>query len=277
MISDIVDLEPMDKLQSDLAVLRNNKVKKRMPGYAEYKERIKDYYARLDNVKNPIFSQIERYYTDKINKSEYMDRTTKDEPPLLSKFERFRVVNGNFETLLFAEPIFYRACAQHSKNAETRYVDAETKDELPLKLDEIYQERASSITMGAACLEAYLNTIGNEDFKDLWEDYERVDYLKKWKLYFTQLGKKDRFELGKEPFQLLSQLKTKRDYLMHYKPHFCKMKPFEGHRILTETEIQLNREFVRDLPDKIGALVREVASIAGKPTPYWVEVDFTEI
>jgi len=51
--------------------------------------------------------------------------------------------------------------------------------EKPGLLDEIYQERAIAIILSAACIEAFLNGLGYENYPNEWDKIERNTFRKK--------------------------------------------------------------------------------------------------
>jgi len=269
-VSDEIDLEPLDQIHGKLALLRNPVIKPGDPGHTEFKIKVEQFYQWLDEIRSPILSALHDVHVKKRNAQESYPKATRGEPPQLSRFEMFTVRNGEIYTKFFAEPVFFRDCRQYTIKAEELAQSVEDSRELIPKLDEIYQERASAIILGTACLEAFINGLGFEHFPELWRNVERLSLIAKWQLYLTLKDKGNSFDLGREPYQSLAKLTKSRNSLMHFKRRYKKVQQVNN-RVTTDLESILPRKFVRDLPDRLKQLIRELCEATALPIPPWLK------
>lgn len=264
-----IDLESLDQIHGKLASLRNPVIKPGEPGYIDFKMKVERFYQWLDKLRRPLLSALEDIHVKKRHTQVKFPNVTNCELPQLSRFESFTVRDGEIYTKFFAEPVFFRACRQHAIKAEELAASAEGDQGLVEKLDEIYQERANAIILGAACLEAFINGLGFENFPELWENVEKLSVEAKWQLYLTLNGKGDLFNRGREPYQSLTQLIKSRNSMMHFKGRYKKVRQITN-GVITHTEIDLTRDFVRDLPIRLERLIRELCEATTSPIPTWL-------
>jgi len=267
-ISSEIDLEPLDQVHEKLASLRNPVIKPREPGHADFKVRVEQFYHWLDELRHPILSALEEIHARRRAQASF-SKVTKSEPPLISRFETFTVRDSEFYTKFFAEPVFFRGCRQHAAKAEELATSVKDNKELVAKLDEIYQERASAIILGAACAEAFINGLGFEQFPDLWKNIEKISLNAKWQLYLELKGKGDVFDPSREPYQSLAQLARSRNSLVHFKRLYQKVHRISN-REVTHLELVLPRNFVRYLPSRLEQLIRELCEVTNLQIPPWL-------
>ena len=268
-VSSEIDLESLDQIREKLVSLRNPVIKHGEPGHADFKTDVERFYQWLDKLRRPLLSVLEDIHVKKRHTQVKFPKVTNCELPQLSRFESFTVRDGEIYTKFFAEPVFFRACRQHAIKAEELAASMEGDQGLVEKLDEIYQERANAIILGAACLEAFINGLGFENFPDLWKNVEKLSVEAKWQLYLTLNGKGDLFNRGREPYQSLTQLIKSRNSMMHFKGRYKKVRQITNGAI-THTEIDLPRDFVRDLPIRLERLIRELCEATTSPIPTWL-------
>jgi hypothetical protein len=266
-VSSEIDLESLDQIHEKLASLRNPVIKPE-PDHMDFKLKVERFYHWLDEIRRPILSDLERVHEKRRVHADF-SKFTKEEPPLLSRFEMFTVRDSEIYTKFFAEPVFFRGCRQHAIKAEELTASVREDTEIVDKLDEIYQERASSIILGAGCIEAFINGLGFENFPSLWESIEKFSLESKWQLYLELKGKGNVFDLSREPYQSLTQLKKSRDSLMHFKCRYKRMHRNKN-KVITYIESDLAREFVRDLPNRIEQLIQELCQATALPIPPWL-------
>jgi len=264
-----IDLESLDQIHEKLASLRNPVIKPGEPGHTDFKRKVEMFYQWLDKLRCPILSALEDIHVKKHHAQVRFPKVTKCEPPQLSRFESFTVRDGEIYAKFFAEPVFFRACRQHAIKAEELASSSEGDRKLVGKLDEIYQERANAIILGVACLEAFINGLGFEHFPKLWENVESLPLSAKWQLYLTLKGKDDLFDPGREPYQSLTQLTKSRNSLVHFKRRYKKVRQITKD-VITHTETDLPRVFVRDLPSRVERLIRELCEATASPIPTWL-------
>jgi hypothetical protein len=263
-----VDLEPLDQIHEKLALLRNPVIKPGEPGHTDFKVEVEKFYQWLNDLRRPILDALWDIHVRKRRAQSSFPKVTKRIPPQLSRFESFTIRNGEIYTKFFAAPVFFRSCRQHAIEAE-KLVSSGDKQGSVAKIDEIYQERANAIILGAACLEAFINDLGFEHFPKLWKNIESLSLTAKWQLYLVLKGKDDLFDPGREPYQSLAQLKKSRGKMMHFKGDYKKVRQMTN-GVITHTEFDLPREFVRDLPNRLEQLIRELCEATALPIPPWL-------
>jgi len=269
-ISSDIDLEPLDEIQGKLALLRKNIVKPGELGHKEFKEKVEEFYRWIDKIRHPILSKLEHIHEVRKAKSS-KTKITMDIPPLLSRFEKFTIIKNKIHTKFLAETIFFRSCVQHSRRAEELVANLKTDREIIDKLDEIYQERAISIILATACLEAFLNGLGFEHFPKLWEKIEKLSLKSKWQLFSTLKNNKNFFDAGREPYQSLGRLINYRNWLIHFKTQYKEVHK-EKDKAISFTEFKLPRKFVCDLPVMIKKLIQELCEANNLPIPPWTNL-----
>ncbi len=269
-ISEFFDLEPLTTIQQELETLRNSKIKPGERGYKEFKEKVEGYYRGLDDIRHPILEQLMKIHKDKLQLNSEFPKTLQFPPPVLSHFEQFIVRDNEYYTRLHVEPIFYRGCYYHAKKAEELVISITNDTEFAHSLDEIYQERATAIILGAACFEAFINGLGFENYPEVWKQIENLDLKKKCAVYYSLSGKDSSlFNKGKEPYKSLISLIDYRNNLVHFKKIYKKSTQ-ENHEYITNTEKQLSREFVRYLPENLRNCIIEICNVKSTPIPEWV-------
>ena len=269
-ISSDVDLGPLDQVHDRLSSLRNPIIKPGELGHADFELKVREFYRWLDEIRQPILGALEGIHSAKRDSRRASSKITTCIPPLLSHFETFTVRDSGIQTSLFAVPIFYCAARQHALHAEELVSSTHGDSELVEKLDEIYQERAIAIIMGSACLEAFINSVGLEHYPNIWNHIERLRIEDKYKVFLELKGKGNLFKTDQPPYQFLSQLKNSRNSLMHFKSGYHKVKK-SGKSVFTHTEYHdLPRQLVRDLPDHLQQLIKELCQETGIPVPKWL-------
>jgi len=266
-VSSDLDLEPLDEIHNKLALLRNNIIKPGEAGHKKFKKKVEDFYHWLNKIRYPILSKLEQIHKSRKAKGS-KSKTTTDIPPLLSRFEKFTIINNKIHTKFLAETIFFRSCVQHSRKAEELVANFKTDRETIDKLDEIYQERATSIILATACLEAFLNGLGFEHLPKLWKKIEKLSLETKWQLFSILKSNKDLYDAGREPYQSLGKLTRYRNLLIHYKPQYKKVQK-EKSRTISYTENNLPRKFVLDLPKTLEKLIQELCDGNNLHIPPW--------
>ncbi|NQE06117.1 hypothetical protein C5S32_09630 [ANME-1 cluster archaeon GoMg1] len=263
-----VDLEPLDQIREKSALLRNPAIKPGEPGHTDFKVEVEKFYQWLNDLRRPILDALWDIHVRKRRAQSSFPKVTKCIPPQLSRFESFTIRNGEIYTKFFAAPVFFRSCRQHAIEAE-KLVSSGDKQGSAAKLDDIYQERANAIILGAACLEAFINDLGFEHFPKLWKNVESLSLTAKWQLYLVLKGKDDLFGPSREPYQSLVQLKKSRDKMMHFKGDYKKVRKMTN-GVITHTELDLPRGFVCALPNRLEQLIRELCEATALPIPPWL-------
>lgn len=270
-ISSEVDLEPLDQIHDKLSSLRNPVIKPLEPGHAEFKSKVQDFYRWLGEIRQPILHALEDIHCAKRSALAASSKVTKVIPPVLSRFETFNVQNGEIYTKFFAAPIFYRASRLHATRAEQLANAAHSDGELVAKLDEIYEERATAIILGSACLEAFINSLGFEHFADVWSQIEQLPLKAKWQLFLVLKGKGNIFKSDLQPYQFLIELGKTRNCLVHYKTDYQRLKSF-GNKFVTHAEYyDVPRKLSQDLLVRLPQLIEELCEATSISKPQWLK------
>lgn len=266
-VSDEIDLEVLDEITPKLAELRNPPIRPGQPGHSDFQKRVEEFYNWLEQIRRPITNQLYEIHSLKKKHVKGASKIITFDPPILSKFEDFTVDDGKMKTRFHAEPVFYRACVAHCRKAS----ELSSSDRVEDKLDEIYQERVEAVITAAACLEAYINTIGSE-LIPRWKLYTQLSPEAKGHLCLLSKGNEHIFEPDREPYQAFGKIIDLRHRFLHYK------KNRENVRITTTATItwiesKMGYDFVNKLPRRIRDLIRELCDAIEIPIPAWFESD----
>lgn len=139
----------------------------------------------------------------------------------------------------------------------------------PNVLDEIYEERAQSIIMAAACLEAVANKIGGLKYAICWSDLEKLTLIEKLRFIFSFSSPAVSFDTSRHPFQFVSKMVTARNKMIHFKHEFKKVKVLNG-VAASRMEITLDGELIEKLPKVLSDSIKEVYAVSGFPEPKWL-------
>lgn len=264
-ISEISNLDGFDKLHDMYLELYNNKKNQTKD---EFLESISEYFDSINTLREKLLGELLQYHYCKKNEIKEFDKVTDKIPPYLSRFETFKVKNGEFYTRCYAAPIFYRGCYDHSKKSKQIEYSIKEKNEYVTKLDSIYQNRAIAVIMGASCLESFINQLGYECFPNIWDDMEKLSIGAKYLLFFELNNKSDLFDVGKKPFSYLNKLIRARNMLVHFKPHFKRVKN-DNNSIVTTLNYYLNAG-IDTLPEKIRKIIEITCRVGNKNSPAWL-------
>lgn len=269
-VSSEVDLEPLDQIHERLASLRNPVIKPCEPGHADFKSKVESFYQWLDEIRRPVLLALADVHAARRSARQDLSKATKGIPPILSRFESFTVRNNEIYSRFFAAPVFFSASREHAIRAETLASSVKGDRELVQKLDELYQERATAIIIGVACLEAFINSVGFEHFPKVWTHIEKLSVLDKWQLFLVLKDQGSLFARDKQPYQFLVELMYSRNYLVHFKTEYNKVKPC-GNRLASHVEYHwMPRKLVRDLPVRLPQLIKDFCQATGVPVPTWL-------
>lgn len=264
-ISNEIDLEPLDQITPRLAELRNSPVRPGEIGHSTFERQVREFYIWLENLRAPIRRRLYEIHQSKRASYKGPGKNVPYPPPLLSKFEDFTVRDEEIHTRFHAEPIFYRALLSHSRSASKLI---KTSD-LPTHLDLVYQERVQAVINAAACLEAFINSVGSERIPN-WGIYEQLPPETKWHLCLAVHGKDKVFDPSREPYQTFGKVIDLRNRWLHYK------RPLERVRRTTKEtvtwiEAKMDARFIEDLPEKVALLIKEFCEALGYPVPAWLQ------
>lgn len=236
---------------------------------------IKDYFLWIESFRVPFLKMLYQLHKEKINGRTF-GKVTNENPPVLSRFETFTVNEGKFYTKSYAGPIFFKSCVKHVKAANDLMSKIKHEMQLVLKLDEIYQERASAVIMGASCLESFINEVGFIHFSDLWETIEKLSLEAKIQLFLKLKVGDNSYNKGIEPYKTLGKLITSRNYLVHNKPRFEPVKRDNKSSISLMNHF-LHENFIKDLDKNVKLLIEDVCERANIHRPAWLDKSSVQI
>ncbi len=277
-----IDLEPLNEIKKELRSLYPVK-NPEDPDYLEYKDKVAKFYQKVGQLRNEILLKLENIHYEKLKNAKNFTKITFCEPPILSRFERFTVVDNKYCTKFYAEPVFYQVCLQHCIQAQNLEANINSDSCIVDKLDAIYQERAIAIIMSAACFEAFLNRLGFEKFPRYWAARRKEEVKDKCSLYYSlcknNLNSNKEFNAENEPFKSLFKIFKIRNSLMHYnslsyyKGEYQVAK-IENGSAVTYTELDLSRELVGSIPNILADSIKEICAVSSILSPPWLNPDF---
>jgi hypothetical protein len=266
-VSEEVDLVPLDDIHDRLVSLREARKGTEL---GAYKCDVEEFYRWLDEIRRPIFAELERLHQQKRDAARIFPKAIKKAPPILSHYERFTVMKHDIHTRLYAEGIFFRSCLEHACRARALFAATKAGSAIDA-LDRVYEARAMAIIAGAACCEAYFNGVGYERIP-AWSRNERsMDLLEKWRKLTSSCAGVSATGSSRESLGTLCQLKKCRNELIHYKPRFRKVVRAGG-AVSTVAESLMPRAFSEELPARIEQLIRGLCQATGEPAPPWLDI-----
>lgn len=252
--------------------------------YGKYTENISDslmeakideYFKWIDSIRKPLLKKLYELHQQKKSSPDYISKATKDTPPVLSRFESYKIApdengNNNFLIKIEAAPIFYQSCCQHVKKASEVKLSIRASIELPPKLDAIYQEKASAIVTGIMCVEAFINQMGYDMLPDIWQSQEKLALSEKIKVILSLKGSgSSAYNTCVEPFSTFVNCITSRNWLVHLKPKFEPARSYKKEK-LSPIEYYLRDELVFNLPGKVKEMIEYICKDVNINPPTWL-------
>jgi hypothetical protein len=268
--SDEINLESINQINEQLILLRRSIKHHGESGYNEFKQKVEQFYNWVDKIRNPILSELYNIHTRKRDLQRDYPKATITIPPLLSNFEKYTIHDNVYQTKFYAEPIFYRGCIQHAKRAEEIANSINNEREFASRLDEIYQERAIAIMLGATCIEAFVNGLLFDNFPELWKNIEYLEIEEKLNRYLFLKNGSKLLEIKQADHQFLKELIKYRNMLVHFKRDYQKLKEYKG-KPVTYIGCKLTKEFNQKLLEKLSDLIRVLCGTTGLPIPKWLD------
>lgn len=264
-VSDEIDLECLESVHTRLAELRNAPVKPGHSGYDEFKQRVGEFYSWLEALRAPLREKLYQIHLLKLASYRDKGKTVPYDPPVLSQFEDFAVINGEIHTRFHAEPIFYRALVAHARRASQLSSISEGSE----RLDEIYQERVQAVVNGAACLESFINSFGAQRVPT-WDFYERLTPEAKWHLCLMAHGKAACFDSNREPYQSFGKIIELRNRWLHYKKALVRVRVHKT-KTVSWIDAKMDVLFIERLPQMVALLIDEFCQAVGELSPAWLK------
>ena len=261
-VSDEINLEVLDEVTPRFRALDASRVNN---GGMFPEANIREFYTWLESIRAPIRAQLWRLHASKKAGLTKRGKEYIIPPPLLSSFEDFSVKDGEMRTRFHAEPIFFRAMVRHSRNA------TEMQKSGTAFLDEVYSERIEAIINATACLESFINSIGDQLVPRWQELYEKLTPTAKWHLCLLKKGKQEVFDQSRQPYQAFSQIVSLRNSWIHHKRTEAKVVP-GGQGPMTSIQKNMPARLIEELPTIIRRLINELCEALGEPSPDWLNV-----
>jgi len=177
-------------------------------------------------------------------------------------------MDGDIYTACFIAPVFYRAAIKHC--CKSQEIKRNNQSNQPDALDEIYEERAQSIIMAVACLEAIANEIGGIKHKEIWSTLEKLTLSEKLKFIHLFSTPPSAFDTSKHPFQFVSKIVTARNEMIHFKNNFSKCKILNDVAV-SRMEVTLDSELIEKIPKVLEDSIKEIYLLSGLPEPLWLK------
>jgi hypothetical protein len=246
-VSEYINLNEFDLITGRFQELYTYATNERL-----FKEKVNEFYTWLDTLRLPLLEELYRLHLKfKEENGDNKGKISKNITPKISSYEKMTVEDGNIKTMLYAEAIFYELMIENINDLVKILNDSSCSKTYIYNLDNIYKKSTLVLINAAACLESFLNGIGIEYYPDLWEDAEMLNMIGKIKLLLSLNGKVQMFDVGREPFQSISMLVSKRNQLIHFKRQYktIKINSFNSltlanqifdHRFISQLENNLN-------------------------------------
>jgi hypothetical protein len=265
-VSSEIDLESLDEVRVRLAELRNPPVSPGENGHAAFVQRVQAFYSRLEDLRAPIRRKLWDIHVDKRAAFKGIGKVVKYEPPKMSMFEEFTVMDGEIHTRFHAEPVFYRALVRHARAATDLIGDPKLRP----RLHDVYDERVQAVIAASACLEAFINTVCSSKVPK-WALYEpKLDLRAKWHLCLAVHGKDAVFVAEREPYQSFGMVAALRNDWLHYKRPLRQVC-VSGGKSTTWIETKMSTRFVEKLPNNVLLIIKELCDAISYPVPAWLE------
>lgn len=238
------------------------------------RNKIVEYFDWIDNIRKPLLIKLYELHQQKKVSPNYKSKATKGIPPHLSKFESYKIdIKKQSNYYLYkvdTSPIFYQSCCQHVTNANKITSSIGSVEELPSRLDAIYQEKASAIVIGIMCVEAFINHIGYDMLPDIWESKEKLRLIDKIKTIFSLKGTgSSNYNKSIEPYSTLSDCIKSRNWLVHSKPKYEIAKNYKQ-KTMTPIEYYLRDDLVSQVPLRIKELIEFICKDIKVNAPAWL-------
>ncbi|PKL69038.1 MAG: hypothetical protein CVV28_02675 [Methanobacteriales archaeon HGW-Methanobacteriales-1] len=274
-VSSEIDLIPINEMALKLQEIRNNIIKPGEIGHADFKVIVEDFYKELKSIRETIIQQLWDIHLSKKANADF-SKVSEVEPPSLSHFEKFTVKDGEMQTKIFAEAMFFWGSNDHSLKAEDIVNSCKDNSELIQNQDAIYQQRAIAVILGIACVESFVNGFGYEYFPNGWngQGWNRIvrdkTNLGKIEALFNAMGKGkgNDYDETEYPYNALKELITIRNSLIHHKGKY------EPVIVNTETKTKigydLSQDFVVNLPKLPKDVIQKLCDAKGLNNPSWL-------
>jgi len=267
-VSDFVDLSEFDTTCNEFQELMLLKSKTDSP-LDFYADKAEQYIEKLKSFRHKAFTELlNAHETFKQRDTTSRSKVVAYKPPSLSHLETMKIMDGDIYTACFIAPVFYRAAIKHC--CKSQEIKRNNQSNQPDALDEIYEERAQSIIMAVACLEAIANEIGGIKHKEIWSTLEKLTLSEKLKFIHLFSTPPSAFDTSKHPFQFVSKIVTARNEMIHFKNNFSKCKILNDVAV-SRMEVTLDSELIEKIPKVLEDSIKEIYLLSGLPEPLWLK------
>lgn len=265
-VSEYVDLSEFDATYDQFQDLM--RLKRILP-VDEYETKANAYISTLRDMRSRAFAELLNVHHElKKTAGRSKSKVVEYSPPALSYFETVRVNQGEISTKASMAPVFYRAALRHSYKSEDL---SKSPGNPPVHiLDEIFGERAEAVIMAATCLEAVVNEVGYQKHDDIWGGVEKLSVGDKCRILFKLAGRSSDYDTSRYPFQVIRELITARNEMIHFKPEY-KRVIVEGGVAVGRLSRVLNEDLVDSLPRVLRDLIEKIYLALDLGAPGWLD------
>jgi len=261
--SDHLDVRALEDVDAKLAVLRNARPRRWSPlARRDFKRRVSEFYADVEGKRAPIRVSAVALHKQLVENFSSPGHIATHEPPLLSHFDQFRVRHSRVHTTFHAEPLFFRACVQHSQRAFQLARETQAEHRRFAVLDELRTEKVSAVIFAVACIEALINSeaarlitgwAAVERSMSIEDKFSRV-IATRGEIYDPQVGVDRAFQ----------QLVRLRNGWVHYKRSLRTAVRFDGGWVTAE-DAELSDQFITELPRSVREIAGRLAGAGARP------------
>src|SRR5262249_6227547 len=126
----------------------------------ESRDRLTALYVRLEAVRASMRHTVVAFHADHKGMPEASYGYTEEGPLTLTVFDQIGLIgqrDKNLAVRTFVEPLFFRSAYRAMRRAQNAQVESIKHGGTAVHLEEEIEASATSITLSAMCLEAYIN------------------------------------------------------------------------------------------------------------------------
>lgn len=160
---------------------------------------------------------------------------------------------------------YFNEAKEYIEKAKKKYDESITTKDNGKKFSLCFEELKYSmyaVLYSSFALEAYINKIGHEKFKDKWKFVENIPLMTKW-IVFPKILTGKNIDVSKSPFSYLKKIKNLRNILVHFKEydykegysHKCGIKILNEYKNFNSKKAKLYYNKSKEMVDKLEKLI----------------------
>jgi hypothetical protein len=239
------------------------------------KTKIKSLYDKLEEDRKPLREAIWNHHDkNKINFDVKLANI--DEPPLISSFDRLRMVKGGYEIESHLEPLLFRAAIRNYLKAKEARMQRNNPEAKHLAILDELEYSALCIISATNCLESYINFIIRSYLSKESTIFNKTGtHRQKWLWVPAALDLPFRFDVLKPPFKNFSDLVKWRNNIIHHTPEFTKTieyktKDYKGP--VSYAYSVFNLEHAKQAIDIVNDMISTLSNGGKIPLPRWLSI-----